>query len=126
MEPPLRPALCECGLVESLSVRPLQQKPSTATARAFVELLRSLRPAITSASRWEDVAAAVADAPAAAALPDRDRRRLFDSYVEAVRKLERARAARAEADFKVALPLSSPAAPQSPCLTCRIGRSDAV
>lgn len=67
-----------------------------------MDMLRKLEsPAITSASKWAEVAPRVADDERCLAVPEAARELMFETYVEAVAKLEKARASKSEEAFKV-------------------------
>jgi hypothetical protein len=69
---------------------------------AFMDMLRKMEsPSITSTSKWADVAPRVADDERCIAVPEAARELMFETYVEAVAKLEKARTAKAEEAFKV-------------------------
>jgi hypothetical protein len=67
-----------------------------------MEMLRQVdEPRITAKTPWAEVAARVADDPRCEAVPEVARELMYETYVEAVAKLERARSGKAEGSFKV-------------------------
>jgi FF domain len=69
---------------------------------AFMDMLRNLdNPGITSTSKWAEVAPRVADDERCIAVPEPARELMFETYVEAVAKLEKARISKAEEAFQV-------------------------
>eukprot|EP00884_Botryococcus_braunii_P000646 jgi/Botrbrau1/10582/Bobra.0358s0005.1 len=80
---------------------PQIKRVSRQASVAFMDMLRKLEsPSITSTSKWADVAPRVADDERCIAVPEAARELMFETYVEAVAKLEKARTAKAEEAFK--------------------------
>lgn len=69
---------------------------------AFMDMLRKLEsPSISSSTTWVEVAPRVANDERCIAVPEAARELMFETYVEAIAKLERARTAKAEEGFRV-------------------------
>lgn len=83
------------------------QRQAQSNTRAFLQLLQSLSPAVTSQSSWQDVQQRLASEPVFQAVPAPQQLQIFQSYQAAVRKLETAQQKRATAAFQVGPTLSS-------------------
>ena len=81
-------------------------RPTRRTSMAFMEMLRGARdPPIEAESTWGQVAPQFAGDRRFEAVAEEQRRQMFDTFLEALIKVEEARAQRrherAAADFKV-------------------------
>ena len=77
------------------------QRQAQNSTRAFLQLLQSASPAVTSQTSWEEVQSCLGSDPLFQAVPAHQQLQIFQSYQAAVRKLEAAQRQRAAAAFQV-------------------------
>ncbi|KAK9866922.1 hypothetical protein WJX84_004340 [Apatococcus fuscideae] len=82
------------------------QRQGQAATKAFLGLLQSANPAITSQTSWKEVQARMGSHPVFEAVPAHQRQEIVQTYQRAVGKLEAARQQRAAAAFQELLDTS--------------------
>ena len=92
--------------VQAEPKRAAASRPTRRASMAFMEMLRGARdPPVSAQSTWPKVAAQFAGDRRYEAVAEEQRRQMFDTFLEALAKVEEARAQRqaerAATDFKV-------------------------
>ena len=77
------------------------QRQAQNNTKAFLQLLQSASPAVTSQTGWEEVKSCLGSDPVFRAVPAHQQLQIFQSYQAAVRKLEAAQRQRTAAAFQV-------------------------
>ncbi|KAK9838686.1 hypothetical protein WJX74_001413 [Apatococcus lobatus] len=86
--------------VAKLDAEVTAQRQAQRNTRAFLQLLQSASPAVTSQTSWEEMQSRLATEPIFQAVPAHLRLQIFQSYQAAVRKLEAAQRQQSAAAFQ--------------------------